>query len=212
MFQKPKTAKRLYFDVIPKCVDDYLTFLSKVDDEEPAKRIENPVWHIHEGDPPTEHPKLGFSILLNLAAVCNTEDKAVLWGFISRYAPDASPQHDPFLDRLVGHAIRYYQDFVKPHKAYKTPDEKDRAALTELREAVAAMPADADGETIQTEVYEVGKRHAYEPLREWFKALYQILLGQDQGPRIGSFFALYGRDETVALIDKALKGEDLNAA
>ncbi|MEQ8602541.1 MAG: lysine--tRNA ligase [Marivibrio sp.] len=212
MFQKPKTAKKLYFDVIPKTVDDYLTFLSKFDEEPAEKRLENPVWHIHEGAPPAEKPKLNFSILLNLAAVCNSEDKSVLWGFITRYAPDASPQHDPTLDRLVGHAIRYYQDFVKPHKAYKAPDARDRAALEDLRESLAALPADADAETIQTEIYEIGKRHGYEPLRDWFKALYQILLGQDQGPRIGSFFALYGLNETIALIDRALRGEDLSAA
>ncbi|MBP5856299.1 lysine--tRNA ligase [Marivibrio halodurans] len=212
MFQKPKTAKKLYFDVIPKNVDDYLTFLSKIGEEEPAKQLENPVWHIHEGKPPVERPKLSFSILLNLAAVCNTEDKAVLWGFISRYASDASPDSDPYLDRLVGHAIRYYQDFVKPHKAYKAPDETDRAALTALRAALADMPADADAEAIQTQVYEIGKAHAYENLRDWFKALYQILLGQDQGPRMGSFFALYGLSETIALIDRALAGEDLSAA
>eukprot|EP00752_Nemacystus_decipiens_P013110 g11599.t1 len=212
MYQKPKTAKRLYFDVIPKTVDDYLAHLAKIDEEPAEKQIENPVWHIHQGLPPAEKPKLGFSILLNLAAVCNTEDKAVLWGFITRYAPEANPQHDPYLDRLVGHAIRYYQDFVKPHKAYKSPDARDRAALAELRAALAALPADADAEAIQTEIYEVGKRSGYDPLRDWFKALYQILLGQEQGPRMGSFIALYGLDETLGLIDQALAGGDLGAA
>lgn len=212
MFQKPKTAKRLFFDVIPKAVDEYLTFLAKFGDEAPERQVENPVWHIHNGNPPSPVSNLSFGLLLNLASVCNSEDKSVLWGFITRYAPDASPEADPFLDGLVGHAIRYYQDFVKPHKAFKTPDETDRAAIEDLRAALAGMTADASAEDIQTEVYEVGKRHDYENLRDWFKALYQVLLGQEQGPRIGSFFALYGLSDTIALIDRALAGEDLSAA
>ncbi len=212
MFQKPKTAKRLYFDVIPKAVDEYLTFLNKFGDEETPRRLENPVWHIHNGQPPESGSGISFGLLLNLASVCNSEDKAVLWGFISRYAPNASPEKDPFLDGLVGHAIRYYQDFVKPHKAFKAPDDKDRAAIADLRATLAALPVETSAEDIQTEVYEVGKRHDYENLRDWFKALYQVLLGQEQGPRIGSFFALYGLPETIALIDRALAGEDLSVA
>ncbi|MEQ8442323.1 MAG: lysine--tRNA ligase [Alphaproteobacteria bacterium] len=212
MFQKPKAAKRLYFDVIPKAVDEYLTFLAKFGEEPEEKRLENPIWHIHNGNPPTEVPPISFGLLLNLAAVCNSEDKAVLWGFISRYAPDATAEANPTLDSLVGFAIRYYQDFVKPKKAFKAPDATDRAAIEDLRAVLAGLPADATAEDIQTEVYEVGKRHQYENLRDWFKALYQVLLGQEQGPRIGSFFALYGLSDTIALIDRALAGEDLSAA
>ena len=212
MFQKPQAAKKLYFDVIPKTVDEYLTHLAKFEGEGPAKRLENPIWHIHNGHPPAETPPVGFGPLLNLASICNTEDKNMLWGFISRYAPEASAEKNPTLDRLADFAIRYYQDFVKPQKAFKTPDEIDRAALADLRAALAAMPADASGEDIQTQVYEAGKAHPYENLRDWFKALYQILLGQEQGPRIGSFFALYGLPETIALIDRALAGQDLSAA
>jgi lysyl-tRNA synthetase class 1 len=212
MFQKPKAAKRLYFDVIPKAVDDYLTFAGKYQDEDETARLENPAHHIHTDSAPPAPPPVSFGLLLNLASVCNTEDKAVLWGFITRYAPDAHPETHPKLDDLVGYAIRYYQDFVKPKKAFKAPDETDREALADLRAALAALPADSDAEAVQTEVYEVGKRHAYENLRDWFKALYQVLLGQDQGPRIGSFFALYGLEETLRLIDRALAGEDLSAA
>ncbi len=212
MFQKPKTAKRLYFDVIPKAVDDYMTFRAKFPEENLETQLENPAWHIHQGKVPTDVPPVSFGLLLNLAAVCNTEDQTVLWGFISRYAPDASPKTNPLLDQLVGFAIRYYQDFVKPHKAFKSPDENDRAALEDLRAVLLSLPVDAESEVIQTQVYEVGKRHGYENLRDWFKAQYQVLLGQEQGPRIGSFFALYGLKETVALIDRALAGEDLGAA
>lgn len=212
MFQKPKTAKRLYFDVIPKAVDEYQTFLSKFDDEPLEKRIENPIWHIHRGQPPAAATPISFALLLNLASVCNTEDKAVLWGFIGRYLPDATPESEPSLDALAGHALTYYRDFVKPKKSFKTPSEVDQAAISDLRAVLAALPVDASAEDIQTEIYEVGKRHAYDNLRDWFKALYQVLLGQDQGPRIGSFFALYGLADTIALIDRALAGEDLGAA
>ena len=211
MFQKPRTAKRLYFDVIPKAVDDYLTFRAKFPEETPEQQLENPAFHIHQGDVPKDVPPVSFSLLLNLAAVCNTEDKDVLWGFITRYAPQASPESDPLLDQLVGFAIRYYQDFVKPHKVFKVPEENDRAALVDLREVLSGFDATASAEEIQTQVYEVGKRHGYENLRDWFKAQYQILLGQEQGTRIGSFFALYGLPETIALIDRALAGEDLSA-
>jgi lysyl-tRNA synthetase class 1 len=212
MFQKPKTAKRLYFDVIPKAVDEYQTFLSKFDEEPLEKRLENPIWHIHRGQPPTAAAPISFALLLNLASVCNTEDKAVLWGFIGRYLPQATPENEPSLDALVAHALAYYRDFVKPRKSFRTPDATDRAALAELRAVLSDLPADTSAEDIQTEVYEIGKRHAYENLRDWFKALYQVLLGQDQGPRIGSFFALYGLSDTIALIDRALAGEDLSAA
>lgn len=210
MFNKPKTAKKLYFDVIPKNVDDYLTFLEKFEGEDLEKRIENPVWHIHNGKPPAERSPLSFSILLNLASVCNTEDKSVLWGFITRYVPDASPEANPMLDHMVGFAIRYYTDFVKPAKSYRAPDARDRKALEDLRTRLASTEGTGDAEEIQNGIYEVGKAHGYENLRDWFKALYEILLGQEQGPRMGSFVALYGVKETVELIDRALAGEDLS--
>ena len=209
MFQSPKRAKRLYFDVIPRAVDDYLTFVEKFDKEEAAARLENPAWHIDNGNPPREEAHLSFSILLNLASVCNTEDKAVLWGFISRYAPTATPKTAPFLDRLVGHAIAYYRDFVKPKKSYRAPSGMERGALEDLANALAKLPANATAEAIQTEVYEVGKRHAFADLKSWFQSLYEILLGQSQGPRMGSFIALYGLSETLTLIKRVLAGETL---
>jgi lysyl-tRNA synthetase class 1 len=204
MFQKPRAAKRLYFDVIPRAVDDYLTFASKFDQEAPAQRLENPVWHIHNGQPPKLHSDLSYGILLNLASVANAEEKSQLWGYITRYRPEATPQTAPFLDQLVGYAINYYRDFVKPAKKYRAPNEIERTALAELLAYIDSAPPDADAETLQTEVYEIGKRHPFPELRAWFKALYEVLLGQDQGPRFGSFIALYGRKETAALIRKAL--------
>ncbi|MCB1972846.1 MAG: lysine--tRNA ligase, partial [Geminicoccaceae bacterium] len=142
----------------------------------------------------------------------NAEDPAVLWGFIERYVPGASPDAMPLLDRLVGYAIRYYADFVRPLKEYRAPTEVERAALTELSAALAAMPPDTDAEALQTEIYEIGKRHPFETLRDWFRAQYEVLLGQSQGPRMGSFIALYGIAESRDLIDRALSGQDLGAA
>ena len=211
MFQKPKSGKRLYFDVIPRAVDDWLTFLGKYEEEDAEKRLANPAWHIHAGKPPREAAHLSFNVLLNLAGVANADDKAVLWGFIARYAPTASPVTDPILDSLVGYAIRYYQDFVKPKKQYRTPTDMERGALEDLVAELEKLPKDAAAEDIQTQVYEVGKRHDFESLRHWFKACYEILLGQEQGPRLGSFIALYGVEETLTLIRRALAGEDLAA-
>ncbi|MBN4016680.1 lysine--tRNA ligase, partial [Rhodospirillaceae bacterium AH-315-P19] len=207
MFQSPKKAKRLYFDVIPRNVDDYLSFLEKYPEQNPAERLMNPVWHIHNGTPPKEDFHLTYSILLNLANVCHAEESTVIWEYLSRYRPKATPESAPILDTLTKHAVHYYQDFVKPAKRYRAPDAMEQAALQDLAKAIEALPSDADSATIQTEVYEIGKRHPFPDLRTWFKALYEILLGQSQGPRMGSFIALYGLDETRALIRQALAGE-----
>ncbi|MGE5539958.1 MAG: lysine--tRNA ligase [Gemmatimonas sp.] len=207
MYNSPKSAKRLYFDVIPRHVDDYLTFLEKFAAEDGPKRLQNPVWHIHSGNPPQPEAHLTFGVLLNLASVCQAEDKAVLWGFISRYAPTATPETAPILDRLVGYAIAYYNDFVKPSRRFRAPTEIERRALDDLAATLESLPGDATAEEIQTQVYEVGKRHTFPELKAWFQALYEVLLGQPQGPRMGSFIAVYGIPEMVALIRKANAGE-----
>ncbi len=211
-YLSPRKAKRLYFDVIPRAVDDYLDHLAKYREQDAKARLANPVWHIHQGAPPAEEVPLTFNILMNLAGACHTEDKAVLWGFIARYVAGATPENHPLLDRLVGYALAYYRDFVKPHKRYRAPDPFERAALEELADVLEALPAAAPAEAIQNQVFEVGKRHPFESLRAWFKALYEILLGQSDGPRFGSFVALYGIPETAQLIRRALAGEDLGAA
>jgi lysyl-tRNA synthetase class 1 len=207
MYQKPKAAKRLYFDVIPRAVDDYLAFLGKFETDELQKRLDSPVWHIHNGNPPKEPSHLSFGILLNLASVCNSEDKSVLWGFIQRYAPGASPDNAPILDGLVGYAIAYYRDFVKPNKKYRTATPDEAQAFADLAAALRALPADASAEDIQNVVYEIGKRDAFPEMKAWFKANYEVLLGQDQGPRMGSFIKLFGIDNIVPMLDKAAKGE-----
>jgi lysyl-tRNA synthetase, class I len=206
MFQSPRKAKRLYFDVIPRNVDDYQTFLEKFPGQTPEEKLANPAWHIHSGEAPDAGVAISFSMLLNLVSASNSEDRDVLWGFIRGYAPDASPEANPGLDQLVGYAINYFHDFVAPNKRYREPTDVERAALTELSERLAALSKDADAETIQNIVYEIGKSHPFENLRDWFRALYEVLIGQSQGPRFGSFVALYGIDETRALIGRALDG------
>ena len=205
MFQKPRVAKRLYFDVIPKAVDDYVEFLRKYHAEKnEAEKIENPVWHIHNGNPPAEEYPVSFALLLTLVSASNAHDRELLWGFIRNYAPSANPQDNPGLDRLVGYAVRYYDDFVKPAKRYRPPTEKERAALEDLARVLDSFGEERDAERVQYEVYEVGKRQQFEPLRDWFKALYEVLFGQSQGPRFGSFAALFGCAETAAMIRTAL--------
>jgi lysyl-tRNA synthetase class 1 len=235
MYNKPREAKRLYFDVIPRHVDDYLTFLEKYPGQDAKTRLGNPVWHIHAGDPPPPElvasggpgrpgTTISFSMLLNLVAVANSEDPAVLWGFIRRYAPSASPQTHPRLDRLVGRAVRYFRDFVRPAKIYRLPTEPERVALADLSAALDSHEGSTDAEALQGVVYEVGRRHFPETsgkskspdgrpgvAQAWFSTLYQILLGQERGPRFGSFVALYGVAETRALIAQALAGDLLRA-
>jgi len=206
MYQKPKTAKRLYFDVIPKAVDEYHQQLAAYPKQELKAQLSNPVWHIHHDDMPVSNMVVSFSMLLNLASVASAHDKDVLWGFIRNYAPEASPATHPDLDAAAGYAVKYYEDFVAPQKQYRAATELEREALTDLRDRLAAWDGPADGEALQGEVFACG-RERFDPMRDWFKALYQVLLGADQGPRFGSFIALYGVQETVALIDKALAGD-----
>jgi lysyl-tRNA synthetase class 1 len=143
-------------------------------------------------------------MLLNLASVVNADDPEILWGFIRRYAPDASPENEPLLARLVDHAVAYYQDFIAPKKQFRDPDAIERAAIADLRRTLGGLPAGSNAETIQNAVFDVGKRHPFPELRAWFGALYQVLLGQQEGPRFGGFVALYGIEETIGLIDGAL--------
>ena len=213
MFQKPKTAKRLHFDVIPRAVDEYLTFLAKYPAEDAKARLDNPVWHLHAGSPPAAELPISFGLLLNLVSASNAHDKAVLWGFIRRHAADATAEKYPLLDHLVGYAIAYYDAFVKPEKRFREPTLAERTALEALDAALAAAPAGATAEALQNIVYEAGKAHGFaDSLRQWFQAIYEVLLGQSQGPRFGSFIELYGVAETRALIARALNGELSRAA
>ncbi|KPQ15660.1 MAG: lysyl-tRNA synthetase class I LysK [Rhodobacteraceae bacterium HLUCCO18] len=228
MYQKPKTAKRLYFDVIPKAVDEYHQQLRAYPDQDIAQKLANPVYHIHGHDVPASTMIVSFAMLLNLASVAHAEDKEALWGFIRRYAPEASPETHPDLDAAAGFAVRYYNDFVKPTKVFRAPTDQERAAMEELaaclgnadkaldviarKNAQEGREADLpavdwqDEEFLQSIVFAVGKLHGFEPLRAWFSALYEVLMGASQGPRFGGFIAVYGIEETKALIADGLAG------
>ena len=217
MFNRPREAKKLYFDVIPRAVDDYAAFQSAYGRQELRDRLMNPLWHIHGGHPPPpEEGAVSFALLLNLVAVANAEDKSVLWAFLRRYAPGLSPGTHPRLDALAGYAVRYFADFVKPKKQYRLPTEDERLALIDLENALAALPEGSSPEDIQQKVYDVGRRDPYKTVQKdgstgvaqgWFNMLYQVLLGEERGPRFGSFAALYGIANTRNLIGKALNGE-----
>jgi lysyl-tRNA synthetase, class I len=209
MYQKPKTAKRLHFDVIPRAVDEYLTYQSKFPAEEAKGQTDNPLWHIHSGHPPAAELPISFGLLLNLVAASNADNKQQLWGNIRRVSPDATAAKFPVLDHLVGYAINYYRDFVKPTKIFRLATPTERTALTALDGMLAAVKPDATAEELQTLVFEAGKANGYvkETLRSWFQGIYEVLLGSSQGPRFGSFIALYGVPETRALIAAGLKGD-----
>ncbi len=206
MYQKPKTAKRMYFDVIPRAMDEYHQQLRAYADQDAKQRLANPVFHIHGHNVPASDMVVPFTMLLNLASVSGAEDKETLWGFIRRYAPDANAETNPQMDQAAGFAVRYYNDFVKPEKTFRAATELEREALIELRDKLRVWDGPIEDEALQTEVYAVGKER-FEPLRDWFTALYEVLLGASQGPRFGGFIALYGVSETADLIDEALTGK-----
>jgi len=230
MFQKPMAAKRLTFDVIPRTVDDYLGFLDAYPRQEWKERLGNPVWHFHSGAPPAPEKlahgtqaqtSVSFAMLLNLAAVANSDNPAVLWGFLRRYAPTASPQNHPRLDTLVRYAVAYFRDFVAPKKRYRQADEVERAALVAVSAKLAELASQASAEEIQHALYDIARPiPRYQDMNakgatperpgvsnEFFNMIYAVLLGEARGPRLGSFIALYGIEETRALIAKALAGE-----
>ncbi|WP_029005067.1 lysine--tRNA ligase [Azorhizobium doebereinerae] len=220
MFQSPRSAKKLHFDVIPKAVDEYFSFLARYPTQDWKNRLGNPVWHIHSGEPPAIDMPVSFTMLLNLASASNTEDESVLWGFLNRHVPGVSAETHPKLAELVGYAVKYFNDFVRPSKVFRAPDDVERGALEVLDAALAALPPSPTAEEVQTALYDVARPiPRYQDLKakgatpekpgvsvEWFNTLYQVLIGQERGPRFGSFVAIYGVAETRALIAKALAG------
>jgi lysyl-tRNA synthetase class 1 len=216
MYREPKAAKRLYFDVIPRNVDDYQQFLDGFTRQDAKQQLANPVWHIHSAKPPKADMPVTFQLLLTLVSSSNAENAETLWGFIGRYRPGVTPQTHPKLDAMVGYAINYYRDFVAPTKQFREPTDNERAALQDLRDALSNMPAGSSAEDIQNVVYEIGRREPFlDQVKkgkdgrpgvslDWFNMLYQVLLGQEKGPRFGSFVAVYGVTNAVAMIDGAL--------
>ncbi len=217
MYNQPHRAKRLFFDVIPRATDEYIANVERArveaeTEEGSAALMANPAWHAHLGHiPDSAGSPIPFGMLLNLASVINAETADILWGFVARYMPRATPDTEPFLARLVDHAVLYFRDFVRPRKRFRAPDATERAALSDLAATLRALDPATPAEAIQDEVYAVGKRHPFPSLKSWFGCLYQVLLGQEEGPRFGGFVALYGVAETVALIERQLAPEAAEA-
>ncbi|WP_441244614.1 lysine--tRNA ligase [Tardiphaga sp. 768_D3_N2_1] len=216
MYREPKAAKRLFFDVIPRNVDEYQQFVEGYAKQDPKQRLSNPAWHIHAGDPPVSDMPVTFQLLLTLVSSSNAENAETLWGFIRRYRPGVSAETHPRLDAMVGYAINYYRDFVAPTKMFREPTDVERVALQDLRDALSQLPTEATPEDIQNAVYEIGRREPFLDHKklakdgrpgvslDWFNMLYQVLLGQEKGPRFGSFVAIYGVQNAINMIDGAL--------
>ena len=206
MYQNPKRAKKLYADVVPKAVDEYLACIDKFSEQSIQHRLLNPVWHVHNGKPPKEKSIMPFSVLLNLVGTSNATDKDVLWKFIKKYKKDIKTTEHPILDSLVEYALKYFEDIVKPNKKYRKPNDKEKKALQDLVKRLRDCKEQMDPEAIQTIVYSVGKDNGYkENLREWFKAIYEIIFGDQDGPRMGFFISFFGIKESIELINKYIK-------
>ncbi|MEL0176799.1 MAG: lysine--tRNA ligase [Pelagibacteraceae bacterium] len=206
MYQNPQRAKKLYPQVIPKAVDEYLTFLEKFEQQEIKEQLGNPVWHVHNGQPPKEKNVISFGVLLNLVSASNAENEEVLWKFIKNYNSKIIKDQHPILQKLILNAIQYFNDIVKPLKKYRSANENEKKAISALIEVLKTMPDGLDPSAIQTEVFTVGKNYyPKEKLRDWFKAIYEIVFGDEQGPRMGSFISFFGRQETIQLLEESLK-------
>jgi lysyl-tRNA synthetase, class I len=206
MYQNPKRAKKLYSDVVPKAVDEYLSCIDKYSEQDSKNKLLNPVWHIHNGKPPIEKSIMPFSVLLNLVGSSNAESKDVLWKFIKKYKQDIKISEHPILDSLVGYALQYFNDIVKPKKKYRKPSEKEKQVLQDLSNRLKECTDQMDPESIQTIVYSVGKDNGYKDnLREWFRIIYEIIFGDQDGPRMGFFISFFGIKETIELINKRIK-------
>jgi len=208
MYQNPQRAKKLYFDVIPKNVDEYTKYVNNFFKEDMENKLKNPTWHIHNGNIPNNNLEISYSMILNLASVCNADSPDILWGFISKYSKN--DKLDPWMKNLINKSLNYYKDFVKPYKKYRKPNKNETLALESLIKRLSKLKNDSPEEVIQSEVYEVGKEFQYTELREWFATLYETLLGQKQGPRMGTFISIYGCDKTIELIKMSINGKLVN--
>ena len=206
MYPNPKRAKKLYSEVVPKTVDEYLSLLEKFTVQEIKEQIMNPVWHVHNGKPPNEKIIMPFSMLLNLVGSSNADDKAVLWKFINRYHNEIKPEDHKILDNLTDYAINYFKDKVEPNKKFKRPNVSEKKALENLVIRLKKIDPSLTPEQIQTYVYSVGKENGYERnLRDWFKLIYEVVFGQENGPRMGFFISFFGLNETIELINNKIK-------
>ncbi len=206
MYPNPKRAKKLYSEVVPKTVDEYLSLIEKYPNQKEKDQITNPVWHVHNGNPPKEKIVMPFSMLLNLVGSSNADSKQILWKFINKFHKQIKSKDYPILDGLTEYAINYFKDKVEPNKKFKTPNDKEKQALKNLALKLEEIDQKSNPEDIQTVVYSVGKENGYEKnLRDWFKLIYQVLFGEEDGPRMGFFVSFFGLKETIGLINDKIK-------
>ncbi len=206
MYPNPKRAKKLYSEVVPKTVDEYLTCIEKYPAQELKDRLLNPAWHVHNGKPPAEKIIMPFSMLLNLVGSSNADNKEILWKFVNRFHKEINPKEHKIFDKLTEYAINYFKDKVEPNKKFKKPNLKEKKALENLVLKLKSLDQSLEPEEIQTHVYTVGKENGYEKnLRDWFKLIYEVVFGEANGPRMGFFISFFGLNETIELINNKLK-------
>ena len=201
MYQNPKRAKKLYKEIAPKAVDEYLDFIEKGKTQNELQILLNPVWHVHDGLMPKENMIMTFSMLLNLVETSNADTKELLWKFVKKYKSNIFEKDHPIFDKLIGYAIKYFNDVIKQNKKYKKPNELEKKALEALINTLEKCNDSMQPEDIQTQIYTVGKENGYkENLRDWFKLIYEVVFGDANGPRMGFFISFFGVNETKQLI------------
>jgi lysyl-tRNA synthetase class 1 len=206
MYQNPKRAKKLYNDIVPKAVDEYLDYIEKAKSQNELQLLMNPVWHVHNGEIPKEEIIMTFSMLLNLVEASNADNKELLWKFVKKYKKDILEKNYPIFDNLIGYAIRYFNDVIKLQKKYKKPNEEEKNALKALIKTLENCKDEMKPEEIQTLIYSTGKENGYEEnLRDWFKLIYEVVFGDENGPRMGFFISFFGVNETKQLINDKIK-------
>jgi len=206
MYQNPKRAKKLYKEIVPKAVDEYLDFIEKAKTQDDLQMLMNPVWHVHNGKIPKENNIMSFSMLLNLVEASNSDSKDLLWKFVKKYKADITEKDQPIFDSLISYAIKYYNDVIKPNKKYKKPNKEEKLALEALVKTLDKCTDQMNPEDIQTKIYTVGKDNGYrENLRDWFKLIYEVVFGDENGPRMGFFISFFGTSETKELIKNKIK-------
>ncbi|MDA9137994.1 lysine--tRNA ligase, partial [Candidatus Pelagibacter ubique] len=206
MYQNPKRAKKLYKEIVPKTVDEYLDFIEKAKTQNELQLLMNPVWHVHNGLIPKEDTIMSFSMLLNLVETSNADSKELLWKFVKKYKKNLLEKEHPIFDNLIGYAIKYFNDVIKLQKKYKTPDANEKVALEALVKSLESCNDKMLPEDIQTVIYSTGKENGYaENLRDWFKLIYEVVFGDENGPRMGFFISFFGVNETKELIKEKIK-------
>jgi lysyl-tRNA synthetase class 1 len=206
MYQNPKRAKKLYNEIVPKTVDEYLDFMEKAKTQNELQLLMNPTWHVHNGNIPKEEVIMSFSMLLNLVEASNANSKELLWKFVKKYKKDISEKNNPIFDNLIGYAIKYFNDVIRPKKKYKNPNVEEKMALQALVETLDKCNDQMLPEDIQTLIYSTGKENGYSKnLRDWFKLIYEVVFGDENGPRMGFFISFFGVNETKKLIKEKIK-------